>query len=149
MPERKVSSSTQPSRSTVSRWIHDCRPPPNVTVPRRTNTASRRAKPTGGRVLASGPASAAMARRWQLGKLVPISLVHPRRHAALAQCLGEHLANDGLFVRIVDLIAPEAPADPCLRHALRVADGDSLVLEGEISAGGGTGVEVLVEPHVR
>ena len=41
------------------------------------------------------------------------------------------------------------PADPGLRHALRVSDRDALVLEGEIARRRRAGVEVLVQPHVR
>ena len=51
--------------------------------------------------------------------------------------LGEFGREDppdfGLLVDIVDLIAAAAPADPGLGHALRVADGHDLVLEGEIA----------------
>src|SRR5215471_5173893 len=50
----------------------------------------------------------------------------------------------GICVGIVDLIAAKAPADPGLGHALGVADGTDLVLEGEVARGRGAGVEMLV-----
>src|SRR5262249_3638785 len=87
-------------------------------------------------------------RRRQIGELLRIGLVHARGEAALAQLIGEHSPHHRHLVGIVDLIAAEAPADPRLGHALRVADGNDLVLEGEIARGRGAGVEMLVEPHV-
>jgi hypothetical protein len=66
----------------------------------------------------------------------------------LAQRVGEPLAHLRRLVRIVDLVAADAAADPGLRHALGVADRDSLALEGEVAGGRRAGVEVLVEPHV-
>jgi hypothetical protein len=47
-----------------------------------------------------------------------------------------------------DLVAPDAAADPGLRHALGVADRHHLMLEGEIVRRRGAGVEMLMQPHV-
>src|SRR5262249_61172372 len=52
------------------------------------------------------------------------------------------------LIGIFALITAEAPADPRLGHALGVADGNDLVLEGEVARGRDTAVETLVEPHV-
>ena len=69
--------------------------------------------------------------------------------ALFRQRLAEGLAHDRRLVGVVDLVAADPPADPGLRDALRVADRDDLVLEGEVARRGVAGVEVLVEPHVR
>src|SRR5919204_2296797 len=88
--------------------------------------------------------------RWrQVGQLLRVGLVHARGETLLGELLGEHFAYHRYLVGIVDLITTETPADPGLGHALGIADGDALVLEGEIARRGGAGVEVLVEPHVR
>src|SRR5712692_623732 len=59
--------------------------------------------------------------------------LHARGEAVAGERVGEQRAHDGLLVGIIDLVAAGAPADPRLRDPLRVADGDALVLEGEIA----------------
>src|ERR1700722_13856235 len=76
-----------------------------------------------------------------------VSLIHPRRETVLGEFCREGAANFRLLVDIVDLIAAGALRDPGFRHALRVADGDPLVLEGEIARRRRAGIEVLVKPH--
>ena len=46
--------------------------------------------------------------------------------AVLGERVGKPLADLGPLVGVVDLVAAQAAADPGLRHALRVADGDAL-----------------------
>src|SRR5205807_1230420 len=99
-------------------------------------------------VLATGPGSE-LRRRRQVGEFLRISLIHARGETVLGKLLGEDFAHHRDLVGVVDLVAAETPADPGLGHALCVADGDALVLEGEVPRRGGAGVEVLVEPHVR
>ena len=65
-----------------------------------------------------------------------------------SQRFREPLPDLGALVGVVDLVAAQALADPGLGHALRVADGDTLVLEGEIARRGRAGIEMLVQPHV-
>ena len=52
------------------------------------------------------------------------------------------------LVRIVDLVAAQAPADPRLGHALRIADRHALGLERQVARRRRPGIEVLVEPEV-
>ena len=78
-----------------------------------------------------------------------VGLVHLRRQPVLGELLRELLARLRVLVGVVDLVAAVPLADPGLRHALRVADRDALVLEGEIARRRRAGVEVLMQPHVR
>src|SRR5439155_23058159 len=72
-------------------------------------------------------------RRRHIRLLGRVGLVHLRAQPALGELLREQLAGFRVLVGVIDLVATGAPADPGLRHALRVADGDALVLEGEIA----------------
>ena len=67
-------------------------------------------------------------RAGSVGELRGVRVVHARCQAARGERFGEPLADARRFVRIVDLIAADAPRDPRLRHPLRVADGDTLRL---------------------
>src|SRR5581483_8782502 len=73
---------------------------------------------------------------------------HLGRQPVLGEFAFELLAGFGILVAVIDLVAADAPADPGFRHALRVADGDALVLEGEIARRRRPGVKMLVHPHV-
>src|ERR1700722_18853751 len=144
-PERNAWLSIHPSRSTTSRCTQDCTLPPNVIAPRRTKAPSSWSSLTG----RSGTSvSGGMARGRQLRQLSLISLFHPRRHPVLGQRFAEQLAYHWFFVGIIDLVAADPPADPCLRHALRVADGNHFMLEGQIPSRRRAGVEVLVKPEI-
>src|SRR6266508_6010430 len=63
----------------------------------------------------------------------PVGLLHSRLQVVPGERLGKQLANLRLFVRVVDLVAAEPPADPGLRHALLVADRGGFVLERELA----------------
>src|SRR5690348_14600647 len=78
-----------------------------------------------------------------------VGRVHFRAQPLLGEFALEILAGLGVLVAVVDLVAAEALADPRLRHALRVADCNALVLEGEIARRRGASIEMLVQPHVR
>src|ERR1700731_2071672 len=166
-PDKNALLSIQPRRSTTSRCTQDCTPPPSAPAPRRTKVPRSCSKPTSGRTASvSGAAdrtagsdggtagraarsdSGGMARGRQLRQLRLVCLVHPRFHAVFLQCVAEQLANHLFLVGIVDLIAADAPADPGLRHALRVADRDRFMLEGEVSSRRRARVEMLVKPQV-
>src|ERR1051325_10267689 len=86
------------------------------------------------------------ARAFELGC---IGLVHLRGEAVLGELNRELLARLGVLVAVVDLVATQPLADPGLRHALGVADRHALVLESEITRRRRSGVEVLMQPHVR
>jgi len=66
----------------------------------------------------------------ELGHFLRISAVHARRDAVLGEFGREDAADFRFLVDVVDLIAASAPADPSFGHALGVADGDALMLEG-------------------
>src|SRR5262249_22831406 len=70
--------------------------------------------------------------RRQVGELGLIGRVHLRLQPVLCQRIAEQRAHLLPLVGIVDLIAAEPAADPSLRHPLRIADRDALVLERKI-----------------
>src|SRR4029079_3738355 len=88
--------------------------------------------------------------RWCLIRLLGgVGLVHSGFQPVPGELAFELLAGLRMLVGVVDLVAAEPLADPRLRHALRITDGDALVLEGEIARGRRAGVEMLMQPHVR
>src|SRR5262249_31674301 len=84
----------------------------------------------------------------ELGHFLRISGVHARPDVTLCQFGREDAADFRFLVDIVDLVAASAPADPSLRHALRVTDGDALMLEREVTRRRRASVEMLMKPHI-
>jgi hypothetical protein len=60
----------------------------------------------------------------QVGHLGLVGVVHAGGDGGLGQGRGEHVADLGALVGVVDLVAADAAADPRLGHALGVADGE-------------------------
>src|ERR1700720_2019671 len=87
--------------------------------------------------------SSRLGHRRQIGTLLCICLIHARGDALPGQFLGEHFSDERLLVGVVDLITAHPAADPCLGHTLRITDGNTLVLESEITRRRSAGIEVL------
>src|SRR5947209_4861595 len=74
-----------------------------------------------------------------------VDVVHAWLQSMLGQCFGEHTANLGFLIRVIDLHSAQAPTDPRHRNTLRIAR--RRMLEREIARRRRTDIEVLVEPR--
>src|SRR5450759_3130029 len=77
-----------------------------------------------------------------------VGLVHVRLQATFGKGCSKQLSDHWRLVGIINLIAADPFADPGLGNTLRITDCDAFVLKSQIARGRGSGIEMLMEPHV-